>query len=265
MKREPSEDTIQIEPKYKLSLEELNRLTNELIADKTKSISEGHRLVTVEVGSDEIYSNVARHIEQNLAFFKEDDLESEFKPYESASRFFISVDRREGKATGVIRVIENSPAGFETPHDLSNPPFNIAEGEWMKQHDITDLDKVWDIASLGVLPEYQNGFVSLQLFRAVYKSAVEVHDIEHFVALIDKNALGKLENFFGVAFQPLAGSTGAPYHHSEWTQPVYGHLPDMYLTANHRMDAPIGKAASRAAEVLVMGANDGSLVLDTEN
>ncbi len=266
IKREPSEGDSTVRPKYELSSEELDTLTAELIAEKTKDIPERHRLVTVEVTADDEYSNIARHIEQHLDFFEEDDLEGGFKLYESTSRFFISLDRQKAKATGSIRVIENSPAGFETIHDLSNPPYNVPEGEWINKHNITDLDKVWDIAMLAVQPEYRQGLVSLQLFRAVYKSAVENHDIEHFVANIDKKALIQLEKFLGVAFQRLAGSEGAPFHHSQWSQPVYGYLPDLYKIAQHRMEAPlIGRAASKAAQVLVMGANDESLVLDGKN
>ncbi|CAN5386440.1 hypothetical protein BH10PAT4_BH10PAT4_2780 [soil metagenome] len=268
IKKPDQEKVAKIEPTYELSSDELYQLTNELINDKTLNIPERHRFVTVEVGPNEAYSNVARHIEQ-VVFrndFGDDDLKGEFETYEQSSRFFISIDRKEEKATGAIRAIENSPAGFETIRDLSNPPFDIPEGEWVKKHDVSDLDKVWDIATLAVLPEYRTGSVSLQLFRAVYKSAVENHDIEHFVAIIDKKALSLLEKFFGVAFQRLAGSEGTKYHHSSWSQPVYGHLPDLYLIAHHRMGAPmLGKAASRAAEVLVMGTNDESLVLDTKN
>lgn len=253
-----------IEPNYELSPEELTLLTTQLIAERAKDVPEKHRRITIEVGADEPYSNIARHIEQVVfkEYYGDDDLDAEFKPFEQASRFFISVDRKEIKATGAIRAIKNSPAGFEAIRDLTDE-FGVPEGEWLKKHDVSDLDKVWDIATLAVLPEYRQGTVSLQLFRAVYKSAVENHDIEHFVAILDKDALSKLERFFGVAFQRLAGSEGGPYHNSEWSQPVYGYLPELFMIARHRMESPlIGKAASRAAEVLVMGEKDESLVLE---
>jgi len=65
--------------------------------------------------------------------------------------------------------------GLKTINDVRQEPFKVQINDIIQKHNISDMDKVWDIGTVAVHPEYQNGggSSSVLLYRAMYKSALE--------------------------------------------------------------------------------------------
>ena len=257
---------------YALPPGQVTILTEELLAARTMNVSSQHRFVTVEVDSGETYANLGRHIEREVfeaAFGNTADaMIKEYAPYEASSSFFLSVDRAKARITGVLRVIKNSPNGFKTLDDLSKEPFNISKQEALSYHSIDNLDEVWDVGTVAVIPDYRSGEgpVSIQLYRAMYLSAVN-HSIEHLVSIIDEGPLKKMKELLGIPFVPLAGAEPQPYLGSESSQPVYGYVPEFYEKMSRHEKTFKMRAASLVGLVgdalkrLVHGSADDSIVL----
>jgi hypothetical protein len=255
-------------PSYALSEERIHQLTAELFAERGSDTPKEYRYVAIEVSGESTYANIWRHIEREVfeATFPGNDAEKltkEYSTYESASRFFISIDRTLQEATGVLRVIQNSPNGFMSLNDVAGDPFYIGFEEVKKQHSIDDLDELWDVGTVAVLPEHRNGTgsVSVQLYRAMYLSALK-HDIKHLVSIIDEKALSKLTEYLAIPFVPLADTKAGPYLDSEKSQPVYGYVPDFFKKMNRHRYTAKGLLARKALNRLVKGSEDESLVFD---
>lgn len=251
---------------YTLNPKQLVELTHELIAARTMDISSEHRFVAVEVGGDETYANLGRHIERVVfeAVFGNDaqQMEEEYGPYEAASRFFISIDRVTGQITGVLRVIQNSAQGLKTLNDVQGDPFNVATEDVIEQHAIDDPNKVWDVGTVAVLPEHRKGSkaVSVQLYRAMYLAARE-QGIDHLVSIIDDKPFKDMTTFLGIPFVPLAGAVPGPYLGSEKSHPVYGYVPEFYEKMSRHRKTMAGYLARHALDRLVEGSEDGSITL----
>lgn len=258
-------------PRYDVSQERVDQLTDELLAENASKIDGQYRYVAIEINNTSRYTDVARHIERTVfeeAFNNDAEvMAEEYGPYEDASRFFISIDRTPpGKdraiATGALRIIENSQAGLKTLNDAVNEPFAVSLDEVAARHTIDDLDTVWDVGTVAVLPEYRKGEgpVSVQLYRAMYLSALD-HGIEHLVSIIDDRPLQKLVGYLGIPFGPLGNSKPGPYLGSEKSHAVYGHVPEFYKKMSRHMWTPRGLMAREALKRLVRGSEDTSLIL----
>ena len=241
-------------------------LTEELLVARTMNVSSQHRFVAVEVDSGSTYANLGRHIEREVfeAEFGNtaDKMIEEYSPYEEASGFFLSIDRAKARTTGVLRVIRNSPNGFKTLDDISKEPFSISKQEALNYHSIDNLDEVWDVGTVAVIPDYRSGegAVSIQLYRAMYLSAVD-HDIEHLVSIIDDKPLKRMTQFLGIPFVPLAGAEPRPYLGSKSSQPVYGYVPEFYEKMSRHKKTINGRLAGTALDRLVDGSEDDAILL----
>jgi GNAT superfamily N-acetyltransferase len=248
---------------YVLTPEEATRITNDILDESVDKVGPEHRYVVMELEKGDPRANLARQIERTV--FEDEfgndatEMVDMYGPYESASRFFISVDRQKRQATSALRVIENSPAGLMSLHDAAQPPFNVDVDRALAEYAISNLDEVWDVGTVATMPEYRGGGAGTQLFRAMYKAAYENHGIKHMVAIIDKPALGLLK-FLRVPLKPFGGAKPGEYYGSKESLPVYGYLPDFYPTMNRYRFIRFGKAA-RAADVLVYGSRDESMIL----
>ncbi len=251
---------------YDLSPEDVGGLTVELLASLTSAWPEKYRYVGIEIAGGSPFSNIARHIERVVfeASFGNDtaQMTAEYGPYESASVFFVSIDRCTGMPSGALRIIGNSPRGFKSLNDARSEPFSIRPDDVAEQHAIHDPDALWDVGTVAVLPEHRSGAgaVSVQLYRAMYLSALQ-HGIDHLVSIIDDVPLRKLIEYLGIPFVPLAGSAPGPYLGSPMSQAVYCHVPDFQpRTRRHRWTVR-GFLARKALARLARGSEDDALSL----
>lgn len=266
-------ELVQPNPNYSLSSANVKQLTDELLSERVPETAlEDERFITVELGPGSPFANIGRYIE-GVVFqeaFKNDAqaLAGAYLPYEDSSRFFVSFDRMESVPTGVLRVIGNSSAGLMTLNDAEKKPFGISKQSVVKEHDITDFDKVWDVGTVAVLPEHRHGQgpVSIQLFRAMYVSALN-HDIEHLVSMVDDKLLKKLKGVLGIPFGPLAGSKPGLYMGSKKTHPVHGEVRNFYEKMSKLKESTRGRLLAKYAigdslERLVEGSKDDLIFLD---
>lgn len=255
-----------IESGYDLSPDRIKALSAQLLQERTADIPEKYRYVAIEVAGSEAYADLARTIERTVfeASFNNDaeEMAKEYGPYEDASIFFVSIDREKQQPTGALRIIKNSEAGFKTFNDIQEEPFYVDQQKAMQYHSMHDLDKVWDIGTIAVLPEYRSGqgAVSVQLYRAVYLAALH-HDIEHFVSLIDEMPLKKMREHLAIPFETLADAQPGPYLGSEKSHPVYGYVPEFFDKANRQRFTLKGMLARKALNRLLKGTEDDSIVL----
>jgi hypothetical protein len=255
-----------IQPSYELSPQELNTLTNDLLEERAPEASYSHRYITVEVNNNSRYANIGRHIER--AVFEEvfdndtEQMIEEYGPYEDASRFFITIDRESKRPAGALRATGNSPNGLKSIIDAEQAPFFVSEESVMQKHAIDNLDKVWDIGTAAVLPEYRGGkgLSSVQLFHVMYVSALN-NGIEHLVSIIDDKLLRMLRDHFGIPFVSLAGSSPGPYLGSEKSHAVYAHIPEFKEKMNIHKETVKGPLGRNVIDYLLDDSPDDSIFL----
>jgi len=258
-----------VSARYDLSDAEVRALSHQLLEEQASTVPTNYDYLAIEVDSGSKYANLGRYVEGKVfeeAFGNDsEEMTSEYGPYEESSKFFISFDRRTQQPTGVLRVIKNSPSGLKSLNDAANEPFNIDLQKAVDDHHISDLNDVWDVGTIAVLPEYRRGEgpVSVQLYRAMYLSALQ-NNIEHLVSIIDDKPLKKLTDYLAIPFVPLAGSKPGPYLGSEKSHVVYGHVPEFYHKMSRHMWTVRGMLARSALKRLVKGSEDESVVLKNQ-
>ncbi|RBY90234.1 hypothetical protein DQ244_12260 [Blastococcus sp. TBT05-19] len=164
------------------------------------------------------------------------ELVAEYGPYEQASVFLVVMDQRRRRAAGVFRMIENSATGLKTLNDVAGEPLRLPQAQVRAHHGITDLDRVWDVGTLAVRPEYRRSGtrrrnVSLLLYRAFYVYALRA-GMEHVVTAIDSHA-HRAMLALGVPFVPICDSEPFDYIGSPCTA-LYGHLPEFQSKVEER-------------------------------
>ena len=254
-------------PRYDLTDAELADLTFRLLAERAVGVPEHYRLVAIEVDGRSPFSNVGRYVERVVfeATFGNDaaQMTDEYGAYEETSTFFISVDRDTGTPSGVLRIIEDSPFGLKSLNDAAQEPFNLDVDEAFRFHAISDAAEIWDIGTVAALPHYRRGeaAVSVQLYRAMYLSAVR-HHIKHIVSIVDDRPFRKMRDFLGIPFIPLADTPPGPYLGSKKSHAVYGYVPHFLPKARAHRDTMRGLLVRNALQRLVDGTEDDSISLD---
>jgi hypothetical protein len=263
-----------IAPSYELSDAKIHLLTSELLSERASDMPIDIPVAVIEVNGNSKFANIGRQIERSVfeARFGNDakQMQKEYGPYESASRFFISVNRDTEEATGVLRVIENSSNGLKTLNDIQNDPFSISLDTFIKKHNISDLDKVWDIGTVASLSSSKaEGLLSsIKLYRAMYLSAHgddsetsnNGNSIEHIVSIVDSKLIRMLERYLLIPFEPLAGSEPMPYLGSKSSQAVYGHVAEFKHIVGEKMSS--GQLVIKdSLKGLFDGDDDESIVL----
>ncbi|MDB5160400.1 MAG: hypothetical protein JWO99_663 [Candidatus Saccharibacteria bacterium] len=262
---------------YELAQVTVDILTRRLIEERGGELPSEYRFVCFELPPGDPNGNIARHIERTVfeKYFGNDatEMAREYGPYESSSRFFLSVDRESGKPSGALRIIENSSAGLKTLNDIESGAFPAkVDMEFASiLHGIDDMNTVWDVGTVAVPPEYQKGSkaASIQMYRAMYQSSVH-HHIDHLVSIIDdapykkhgSTPLRDIRDRLGVPFVALDGSEPAPYLGSGKSQAVHGYVPKFYeIMHEYRQNSFIGQVAMRdALRRLVEGTEDDAIV-----
>lgn len=182
------------------------------------------RFVALAVGPSDPLAGVARTVERQVfeQSFGNDaaEMAAEYGPYEEASLFFLVLDRRTGLPAGAGRVIDGGGKTLDEAPDLIGKDLSeIVAGHHM--HD----GKIWDFATVGVLPGYRGGrsgpMVSSLLYRTFLKAGHRA-GVRHLVALLDHRAHRNL-SLLGVPFVPMANSAPFAYLGSPSTMAL--HVP----------------------------------------
>jgi len=248
---------------YDLPYEKVLQLTKELLLVKPPE-GDG-RFVCYKLEGMDAFSDIGRHIESVV--FKEafnnnpDQMREEYGPYEEQSTFFVSVDTEKKVPTGALRVIKNGPAGLKSLNDFEErAPEHTPVETVLERHNIDSLEDCLDIGTVAVLPDFRSGegSISVQLYRGVYVAAMD-EGVKHVVSIIDAKPLGKLTNYLGIPFEPLADSKPFKYMGSEKSQAVYGYMPDFYKKMNRKRKTLSGFIARKALSRLVRGSEDDTL------
>jgi len=246
---------------YEINREEIQRLTSQFLQENPPKVPD--RFVCYRLEGTDPFSDIGRGVEREVfeEAFENDAVKmlEEYSPYEAQSLFFVSIDTKQEVPSGVLRIIKDGDAGLKTTHDLEEK-IDLSEETVKDYHHLNDLRDTWDIGTVAVPPEYRTGegAVSVQLYRAMYVSALE-NGINHFISIVDEKPLGKLTGYLGIPFTPLAGTEPFSYLGSDTSQAVYGYVPEFYKKMSRKMLTARGLLAHKALKRLVKGSEDKTL------
>jgi hypothetical protein len=186
------------------------------------------RFLALAVASASPLADVARTVERQV--FEESfgngtaTMIDEYRRYENDSLFFLVLDRRTGLPAGAARVIDgggktldDAPGRIDT--DLSTI---------VALHSL-HTGRIWDFATLAVLPAYRGGKSGLAVSSLLYRTflnAGRLAGVRHLVALLDHRAHRNLK-LLGVEFVPMAGSDPFEYLGSPATEALYVPFPEL--------------------------------------
>lgn len=245
---------------YDLSEQALHELTGRLLEEQPPQGDD--RFVCYKLEGHSAFADIGRKIESDVfgeAFNNSpDEMEAEYGPYEDQSMFFVTIDREKGVPTGAMRIIKDGPEGFKSLKDFveKNPAYTIDDVR--EFHGMHDDAKTWDVATVAVPPEYRDKGTATQLYRAMYKTAVD-DGIDHVVAIIDADPLAKMNKFLGIPLLPMVGSKPFPYIGSEKSQAVYGRIAEFdEVMTRHRKRSLRGFLAREAIHRLLGESEDSN-------
>lgn|GEM_PF-712068 len=263
-----------IERRYDLTKQEAGRLISDTLVEQGLS---GEKFMCLSFGADHPMSNVARTVEKDVfePVFGNDlsVMKSEYDAYETGSRFLMVIDTETKQAAGVLRILQDSPAGLKSLDDMWQ--FGVTAEQLKRNNNVQNLSEWWDIGTIAVAPEYRGNFsgyqVSTLLYRSLFVSAKR-EGIKNMVTLIDKKARAGLQ-FLGIPFKDIPGTHPAGYLGSKETYPMYGdvttfeaQVQERYRSAieagsNQRVAAILGRlAAGNLSEDIVHDLSSGQEV-----
>jgi hypothetical protein len=211
--------------RYDLGRAARRRITTEFLAAHPTH----GRFVTAVVGPDSELASVGRDLERQVfqASFGNSAamMAAEYGPYEASSLFFVVIDRKRGVPAGVARMIESNGRGAKT---IDDAPRHIGVGvaTILAEHGMTG-GKVWDCATLAVLPDYRGERSSLLVSTMIYRTFLVLgrrHGVRHAVSMLDKGAYRNLK-LIGVPMRTLAGSGPFEYLGSAENRAVHMDFP----------------------------------------
>ncbi|HEY2330881.1 MAG TPA: hypothetical protein VGH94_03105, partial [Acidimicrobiales bacterium] len=130
-------------------------------------------------------------------------LRTEYEPYEGASRFFCLIDHRRRVPAGVVRMILPSAAGLKSLNDLERVWDEPAQAVLERTDVAMDPFRVWDIATLAILPEYRgraaSGIVALGLYQGMFSQA-RLEGVAQCVTVLDVVVLRQVQYQFKKPF-----------------------------------------------------------------
>lgn len=208
---------------YDLPADEIRRLSASALA----AGSAPGRFVSIVVGPDDALADVGRTVERQVfeTTFGNDAavMAAEYGPYEDRSRFFVVLDRRLGMPAGVVRVIEDDDSQVKTIIDAP-AHIGVPVDEIRAFHGLTG--RVWDFATVAVLPEYRGGS-SLAVSSLLYRTfllAGKRAGVRHVVAMLDRVAWRNIR-LLGVPVAQLAGSGPFAYLGSAENRAIHIEFP----------------------------------------
>ncbi|GIF26415.1 hypothetical protein BJ973_005775 [Actinoplanes tereljensis] len=182
------------------------------------------RFVALAVGAASPMADVARDLERQV--FETSfgngaaQMAAEYRRYEDDSLFFIVLDRKTGMPAGAARVIDGGGKTLDDAPDLIDTSLSAI----VAVHNL-DHGRIWDFATLAVLPAYRGGRSGLTVSSLLYRTflnAGRLAGVRHIVAMLDHRAHRNLK-LIGVRFAPMAGSEPFAYLGSPSTEAL--HVP----------------------------------------
>jgi hypothetical protein len=154
-----------------------------------------------------------------------EQLSHEYDHYEPGSVFLTVVDHARRVPCGMMRVLVPSPAGFKSLDDTF-VGWGVPLDELLARvDDQWDLDRVWDLATLAVAPEYRGdaalGLVTQALLQTVTMMG-EAWGLDRYVAILDVPVLRMLQWRIGRPFGAFPGVDAREYLGSAASMPVWG-------------------------------------------
>lgn len=250
---------------YSLEDIEITMLVDRLISEHPPTCKDAIVCYELEHG---LVENVARTIErivfENRFGNNEEAMHEIYGPYESASKFFLSVNQYTHMPVGVLRVMQqNTEKGLMTLDTLPEQALNSKTIDAIRfQYNSLADEGIWDVGTVAILPDFQKDGrgISVQLYRAMYKSAMENH-IRHLLAIIDKKPYETMTEYLGIPFNPLEGTVPFSYEGSTESVAVHGYVPDFYPVMKRKSHTLKGFLARKALNPLVFGSKDDAIFL----
>jgi hypothetical protein len=154
-----------------------------------------------------------------------EQLAYEYDQYEPGSVFITVVDHARRVPAGTMRVVVPSPAGFKSLDDVL-VGWGVPLPELLgRVDDSWDFDRVWDLATLAVAPEYRGeaalGLVTQALLQTLTMLG-EGWGVDRYVAILDLPVLRMLQWRIGRPFEAFPGVEPREYLGSTKSQPVWG-------------------------------------------
>jgi hypothetical protein len=181
--------------------------------------------------ADEHASALGRYVEEQVfaeAFGNSAELlEREYGAYEAATAFLVVIDHRRLLPAGAMRLITPSAAGFKTLDEIG--------AVWQQPLDEVLLhtaltlppDRVWDVATLAVAPDYRGkataGLVSMALYRGLCRGA-DVCGVDWWVTILDSVVLRMLQWQLHKPFTTFQRVAPMPYLGSGASVPVWSNI-----------------------------------------
>ncbi|GID92332.1 hypothetical protein ACFQFC_40935 [Amorphoplanes digitatis] len=212
--------------RYDLDAAGMQRITAEFLAAHPAGTG---RFVTAVVGPDTELARVGRALERRVfeESFGNDAavMAAEYGPYEANSLFFVVIDRRRGVPAGVARMIEGNGAGVKTIDDAPQH-IGVDVGTILAAHGMNG-ERVWDCATLAVLPQYRGGRSSLLVSSMLYRTFLVIgrrRGVRHAVSMLDRGAYRNI-GMIGAPMRTLADSAAFAYLGSPENRAVYMDFP----------------------------------------
>lgn len=210
---------------YDLDETTLRRLTAGALAQYA---DRGGRFLALAVAAASPLADVARTVERQV-FEESFGMDSgvmvdEYRRYEDDSLFFLVLDRRTGMPAGAARVIDGGGKTLDdAPECIGTALSTIVTLHGM------DSGRIWDFATLAVLPAYRGGRSGLAVSSLLYRTflnAGRLAGVRHLVAMLDFRAHRNLK-LIGVEFEPMAGSEPFEYLGSPSTEALHAVFPEL--------------------------------------
>ncbi|GAA2706225.1 hypothetical protein [Actinoplanes palleronii] len=181
-----------------------------------------NRFVATAVKPNDPLADVARTVERMVfeASFGLDEatMIAEYGPYEEQSFFFLVIDRETGLPAGAARAIDGGGKTLDDAPDM----IGVELSEIVRQHGMYD-GRIWDYATLAVLPEYRASRDSLVVSGMLYRTFINAGhraSVRHVVCMLDQAAYRNLD-MLGCRFTALAGSAPFEYLGSAANRALY--------------------------------------------
>jgi len=184
------------------------------------------RFAALAIATDDPLADVARTVEHQV--FEESfaldaaEMATEYGPYDSGSLFFLVLDRETGLPAGAARVVEGGGKTLDDAPDYLGEDLSTIVAE----HGMY-LGRIWDFATLAVLPEYRGGKSSLMVSSLLYRTFLKAGrraGVRHVVTMLDHRAYRSI-TLLGAPFQALVGSKPFDYLGSPSTRALYLDFP----------------------------------------
>jgi hypothetical protein len=205
-------------PNYELRESEIRALG----AATLDAYPSGGSFVALAVRTDDPLADVARSVERQV--FEESfgndatTMTAEYAAYEKDSLFFLVLDRRTAMPAGAGRVIEG---GGKTLDDAPGR-IGVDLSTIVAAHGLYE-GRIWDFATVAVLPEYRGGRSGLVVSSLLYRTFLNAGrraGVRHVVTMLDKGAFRSM-TLLGAPFEPMAGSAPFEYLGSASTRALY--------------------------------------------